>query len=168
MSFERNTPPAARGYSARGARTKGHRVVRILLVEDEPGDAHLMHLALRQSGFGPELHCVHDGRAALEWLQGHLQGRAGCFRPDLVLIDLKMPGMGGLDTLREIKAVDALRAIPVVVVTTSGLESDVHGAYALGAAGYVAKPVDMGAFVSAMATLCAYWCQLVRLPEYTA
>ncbi len=141
------------------------RTLRILLVEDEPGDAHLMQLALQQSGFAFELQCVQDGHAALAYLREPCSRGGLAQRPDLILLDIKMPGQNGLETLKDIKQMNAVRAIPVVIITTSFLDSDVVMAYRAGAAGYVTKPVDMHAFASAINTLCTYWCGLVRLPE---
>ncbi|MCF8167028.1 MAG: response regulator [Rhodoferax sp.] len=138
---------------------------QLLLVEDEPGDAGLMQFALKKSSFPIALVQVPDGRAALNFLTRQGEYRGTTIRPDLILLDLKMPGLGGLDTLEAIKRIDSLRAIPVVVVTTSGLESDVARAYQLGAAGYINKPADLNAFVAAVGVLCSYWCGLVRLPE---
>ena len=86
-------------------------------------------------------------------------------RPDLIFLDLKMPGKGGLETLEAIKQTEAVRAIPVVVITTSALASDIAAAYHLGAAGYLLKPADINTFIHDIGTLCAYWCRLVRLPE---
>ncbi len=141
------------------------RAPRILLIEDEPGDARLMQLALQKAGLPIEFHCVHDGNEALRFLTRQGTAFPDAPRPDLILLDLKMPGKGGLDTLLAIKLNDALRAIPVVVVTTSTLESDIAAAYRLGAAGYVPKTADLRTFNAAIETLCTYWCKLVRLPE---
>ena len=132
----------------------------VLLVEDEPGDTRLMQLALKKTGLNIDLHCVADGNEALVFLKSR-----AVVRPDLILLDLKMPGMGGLETLQALKQEGDWRGIPVVIVTTSGLEADVAAAYRLGAAGFVPKPADLGAFMVAVETLCQYWFRLVRLPE---
>ena len=95
--------------------------LRVLIVDDEPGDAHLMELALKKSGFPLDLSFANDGLDALVGL-GHPNDRSpGLPRPDLILLDLKMPGKGGIETLRAIKQSEHLCAIPVVVITTSAL-----------------------------------------------
>ncbi len=138
----------------------------ILLAEDEPGDTRLMQLAMRNSGFSLELHCVEDGHEALAYLRRQGERFQNALRPDLILLDLKMPGMGGLETLGAIKQIEALRGIPVVMITTSELEADVSAAYQLGAVGYVAKLADLHEFMAAMRSLVGYWFNLVRLPEH--
>ena len=142
-----------------------NRSPRILLVEDEPGDARLMRLAMRKSGFTVDLHDASDGHEALRFLQRQGEQFADAPRPDLILLDMKMPGQGGLEFLEIIKQDENLCAIPVVVVTTSALEADVFNAYRLGAAGYVLKPVDINEFVAAIHDLGQYWFKLVRLPK---
>jgi CheY-like chemotaxis protein len=139
--------------------------LRVLIVDDEPGDAHLMELALKKSGFPLDLSFANDGLDALVGL-GHQNDRSpGLPRPDLILLDLKMPGKGGLETLRAIKQSEHLCAIPVVVITTSALAADLAAAYRYGAAGYVLKPVGLDEFVAAVQTLATYWFGLVRLPK---
>jgi chemotaxis family two-component system response regulator Rcp1 len=141
------------------------RRFHILLVDDEPGDTHLLRLALTRSGLPLELHGVHDGYDALNFLKREGAAFRTAPRPDLILLDLKMPGRGGLTTLQAIKQIEAVRPIPVVVVTTSTLESDIATAYHLGAAGYLAKTADLTAFIETIGGMCAYWFRLVRLPE---
>lgn len=141
------------------------RSPRLLLVEDEPGDARLMRLAMQKNGYTVDLHDASDGHEALCFLQRQGEQFAGASRPDLILLDLKMPGQGGLEFLEVIKKDENLCAIPVVVITTSALEADVFNAYRLGAAGYVLKPVDINEFVAAIHSLGQYWFKLVRLPE---
>lgn len=141
------------------------RTPHVLLVEDEPGDAHLMKLALKKNGFQLELDCVNDGEECLDYLMRRGERFHNSRRPDLIFLDHKMPGKGGLETLCTIKGSDSLRAIPVVVVTTSALEADVAASYYFGAAGYISKPADMNEFVAAIRTLGQYWFSLVRLPE---
>ena len=140
------------------------RKLRVLIVEDEAGDANLMRLALQKSGYAIEMSFAGDGVEALKFLRRHEQGFSAAPRPDLILLDLKMPGQGGLKFLEELKRDAALRAIPAVVVTTSMLESDVLAAYGLGAAGYLPKPADVNEFMTAIKTLGRYWFGLMRLP----
>lgn len=137
---------------------------RLLLVEDEPGDARLMQLAIRKNSYA-DLHYASDGHEALCFLRRQGGQFADALRPDLILLDIKMPGQGGLEFLETIKQDEDLRAIPVVAITTSALEADVLDAYGLGAAGYILKPADINEFVDAIRDLCQYWFKLVRLPE---
>ncbi len=138
---------------------------RLLIVEDEPGDARLMQLAIVTNGFASEMSSAADGREAMRCLRREGARWAGAVRPDLILLDLKMPGQGGLEFLAAIKQDETLRAIPVVVVTTSLLEADVRRAYELGAAGYVQKPADLREFIATVRILGNYWFKLVRLPQ---
>jgi CheY-like chemotaxis protein len=124
-----------------------------------------MRMALMKTGFPLDLQCAHNGHEALAGLRGQ-GGQLPVFpRPDLILLDLKMPGKGGLEMLQAIKQNEQLRAIPVVVITTSALPADVSAAYRLGAAGYVLKAVDLNEFIASMQTLAAYWFSLVCLPK---
>ena len=138
---------------------------RLLIVEDEPGDARLMQLAIVRNGFATEMSSAADGREAMRCLRREGARWAGAVHPDLILLDLKMPGQGGLEFLAAIKQDETLRAIPVVVVTTSLLEADVRRAYELGAAGYVQKPADLREFIATVRILGDYWFKLVRLPQ---
>jgi len=140
------------------------RNLRVLIVEDEPGDERLMRLALRQGGFAVDLDTVSDGHSAQRFLRREGERFGHASRPDLILLDLKMPGQNGLDFLATIKQDERLRAIPVVVITTSSLNEDVIAAYQGGAAGYVPKSNDIHEFVAAIRKLGEYWFRLVRLP----
>lgn len=143
---------------------KTPRILRILLVEDEPSDAGLMRIALKKNDFPLELYCVEDGLLAMAWLRQSGERFRSAPRPDLILLDLKMPGKGGLETLRAIKQSNDFRAIPVVVVTTSALEVEVTAAYQLGAAGFVQKSLNFPEFIADIKMLLEYWSTLVRLP----
>lgn len=138
---------------------------RVLLMEDEPGDARLMQLAMQKNGYAADLHHASDVHEAFRFLRRQGEQFADAPRPDLILLDLKMPGQGGLEFLEAIKKDENLRAIPVVVITTSALEADVLSAYRLGAAGYVLKPADINEFIAAIHNLGQYWFKLVQLPE---
>ena len=137
----------------------------ILLAEDEPADAHLFKVALKENRIPVELHHVVDGREVLEFLLRQGPRFAAAPRPDLILLDLNMPRMDGRECLAELKRHESLRGIPVVILTTSEVERDVVASYDLGASGYITKPVDIGQFIAAIRVLGDYWSKLVRLPQ---
>lgn len=137
----------------------------ILLVEDEPSDAHLVRSALKENKVFCNLHHVADGIEALAFLRRQGEHYAAVPRPDLILLDLNMPRMNGREFLGHIKADDALKAIPVIVLTTSDVERDIVASYHLGAAGYITKPVDLEQFLAAVRQLGNYWFVLTRLPR---
>lgn len=137
----------------------------ILLVEDEPADAHLVKTALSENHILADLRQVVDGREALEYLRHQGARFANAPRPDLILLDLNMPRMDGRECLAALKRDPDLTDIPVVVLTTSDVERDVVASYTLGAAGYITKPVDVIQFMAAIRDLGVYWFALVRLPR---
>ena len=147
------------------AMVDSQRSNRMLMVEDEAGDARLLQLAIRQSGFSADIDHVWDGYEALDYLRRAGQQRQRAPRPDLIVQDLKMPRLSGLDFLALIKQDGDLRAIPVVVFSSSLLETDVRSAYELGAAGYLIKPADFQELISMVRILGEYWFTLVRLPH---
>ena len=138
---------------------------RILLVEDEPADAHLVKTALLESHMLAILEHVVDGREALEYLRRQGARFADAARPNLILLDLNMPRMDGRKCLAALKEDPALSDIPVVVLTTSEVERDVLASYTLGAAGFITKPMDVRQFITAIRDLGEYWFALVRLPQ---
>jgi len=138
-------------------------MIEILLLEDEPADAYLVRMALRESKITANLHHVIDGRAGLDFLQ-QIGTYANSPRPDLILLDLNMPRMNGYEFLIAVKENPELDSIPIIVLTTSEAESDVSRAYKLGASSYISKPVDMSKFVDTVRQLGEYWFTLVRLP----
>jgi len=142
---------------------KGIFMIEILLLEDEPADAYLVRMALRESKITANLHHVIDGRAGLDFLQ-QIGTYANSPRPDLILLDLNMPRMNGYEFLIAVKENPELDSIPIIVLTTSEAESDVSRAYKLGASSYISKPVDMSKFVDTVRQLGEYWFTLVRLP----
>ena len=133
--------------------------VDILVVEDNPRDAELILRALRKRNLANPMQVVEDGAAALDFIfcRGAHAGRSFLEPPRVILLDLKLPKVSGLEVLQEIKADARTRAIPVVVVTSSREDPDIKAAYALGANSYVVKPVDFAAFVEAMSNLGLYW-----------
>ncbi len=137
----------------------------ILLVEDEPADAHLVKAALSENHILADLQHVVDGREAFEYLHREGPRFAQAPRPNLILLDLNMPRMNGQEFLAAIKQEPGLCSIPVVILTTSEVERDVVASYKLGAAGYISKPVDVVQFMAAIGDLGDYWFDLVRLPQ---
>lgn len=131
---------------------------RILLVEDSPTDVELTREVITH-----DLDVVTDGEEALRFLRGEGE-RAGAARPDLVLLDLNLPRMSGLEVLRAMKEDPALVEIPVVVLTTSADEADVLGAYREHAASFITKPVDLEQFRKVAGEIEDYWLSVVRLP----
>jgi two-component system response regulator len=131
----------------------------ILLVEDNPSDEKLALLAFKRSGVPCEIAVARDGADALDYLfaTGNHQGRDPTIRPALILLDLKMPRIGGLEVLRRVRAAPETRLLPVVVLTASRLDEDLISAYSLGANAYLRKPVDFAEFSEATKALGAFW-----------
>jgi two-component system response regulator len=127
--------------------------VEILLVEDSPADVELAVRALRKHNLANQLHVAHDGAEALEFLFG----ATGAQVPKMVLLDLKLPKVDGLEVLRRIKGDPTTRRIPVVVMTSSREERDIVESYDLGVNSYIVKPVDFEQFVRAVSDLGLYW-----------
>ncbi len=131
--------------------------VIILLVEDDPGDQKLISKSMAAQKIANYLYTVQSGEEALEYLQRSKEGDEQCPRPDLILLDLNMPGMGGKEFLRQIKDDEDFDTIPVVILTTSDSDRDVMESYKLHAAGYVKKPVDLEGLIAAMKEVNSYW-----------
>ena len=137
--------------------------MHILLVEDNPADVGLVEEAFREGKLIYEIHVAEDGEVALRYLRR--QGKfSGAPRPDVILLDLNLPKKDGREVLEEIKQDPSLAMIPVIVLTTSDDEADVHRAYGLHANCYLTKPVDFDEFLHTMRAFENFWLQLVRLP----
>ena len=136
----------------------------ILLVEDNPNDVELTLRAFRKSKVLNEIRVVCDGVEALDYLfsAGTFAGRDPSAAPELVLLDLKLPKIDGLEVLRRMRADERTRRTPVVVLTSSGEERDIVSSYDLGANSFVRKPVDFGEFLEAAQQLGLYWLVLNR------
>ena len=139
--------------------TYSDNVVEILLVEDNPRDAELTIRALKKKNLANSLYHVEDGVEALDFLftRGKYSDRDINDGPKVVLLDLKLPRIDGLEVLTAIKADERTRAIPVVIITSSAEDPDVKKAYQLGANSYVIKPVQFDAFMEAMVRVGIYW-----------
>lgn len=141
----------------------------ILLVEDNPDDEALTIRALKKSNIRNDIVVAHDGVEALDYLfaTGMYEGRDEALMPQIILLDLKLPKIDGLEVLRRLRADDRTRLLPVIILTSSKEEQDLINGYALGANSYIRKPVDFGQFVEAIRQLGLYWLVLNETPPRT-
>ena len=140
---------------------------KILLVEDNTDDVLLTLRALQRANILNEVIVTRDGHEAYEYLtsQGQYSGKDSCDLPVVVLLDLKMPRMGGLELLERIRSLQNLKLLPVVILTSSKEDQDICESYNLGANSYIQKPVDFDQFVQAIRTLGLYWLVLNVSPH---
>lgn len=137
--------------------------VEILLVEDNPGDVELTRQGFLAGRLANRLSVAATGDEALDFL--HRRGQYhDAPRPDLILLDLNLPGTDGREVLAEVKSDASLRDIPIIVLTTSTAAEDVLGSYKLHANAYITKPVDFSQFVDAVKMIAQHWFALVKLP----
>jgi CheY-like chemotaxis protein len=137
--------------------------IDILLVEDSPSDANLTIRSFEQAKIFNELHWVEDGETAMDFL--HQRGEyIDAPRPDLIVLDLNLPGMDGREVLAELKADSYLKCIPVVVLTTSNSEDDILRSYNLNANCYITKPFDVRQFMHVVQLIGDFWLAAVKLP----
>lgn len=141
--------------------------VEILLVEDNPHDVELTLRALRKNNLRNKLHVATDGEKALDFIfaRGEHAGRNIENSPKLVILDLKLPKIEGLEVLRQIKSDERTKVIPVVVMTSSNQEKDVVESYRLGVNSYIVKPVDFEKFMKSVSELGLYWLLLNKPPR---
>ena len=141
--------------------------VEILLVEDNPTDVELTLRALKKNNLANKVQVVTDGEQALEFIfaTGSCKGRDINHKPRVILLDLKLPKVDGLQVLRKIKSDERTKNIPVVVLTSSKEEKDRIESYRLGVNSYIAKPVDFNQFTKAVSELGLYWV-LLNEPPY--
>lgn len=139
------------------------RPIRILLVEDSPSDAAMTVATLREARVANEIDVVGDGDLAMAYLR-HALPYESAPRPDLVLLDLNLPRKDGREVLAEMKEDGDLKAIPVVVLTSSAAETDIVKSYELHANSFVTKPVGLDEFLDAIRVIEEFWLALVQLP----
>jgi two-component system, response regulator len=141
--------------------------LEILLVEDDPADAEMTLRALRQKNLANRVHWVKDGAEALEFMfrSGGYAGRDPNHTPKLIMLDIKMPKVDGIEVLRQLKANPETRTVPVVVMTSSNEEQDVIESYRLGVNSYIVKPVHFDVFLDTVAKIGLYWVLTNRVPQ---
>lgn len=143
------------------------RPVTVLVAEDDPDDCLLVREAWQENRLDHDLRFVSDGEELLAYLRrtGRYAAPGGAPRPALILLDLNMPRKDGREALREIKADPDLRSIPVIALTTSEAEEDIHRIYDLGGNSFIVKPAAFDRMVDLVRVLSAYWFDLVQLAE---
>lgn len=140
------------------------RPVEVLLVEDNPGDVRLTQEAFKESRLSVRISVACDGVEAMDFL--HRRGEfVDAPKPDLILLDLNLPRKNGREVLSEIKADPELKRVPVIIMTTSKAEQDVHRAYNLNANCYIAKPVELDEFLNVVRSIEDFWLSVVTLPR---
>lgn len=164
------TAPARKANSSRAEISRAEPRASILLAEDDEDDVILTREALKECRRWDMVDRVPDGAELLDYLRrsGRYRDLAGTPLPRLVLLDLNMPRLGGIEVLREIRADPALRALPVVVMTTSNTNPDIRQAYEAGANSYVVKPANFDDLIAFVDTLIEYWFGVVELPHESA
>lgn len=138
--------------------------MEVLLVEDSPGDVRLTQEAFRDTSPPIHLHVARDGVEAMVFLK-HEGAQKNAPRPDLILLDLNLPKMDGRELLATIKGDSAIKAIPVIVLTTSGSEADILKTYRLRAKCYLTKPVDLNEFLNVVKSIDDFWLARAKLPS---
>lgn len=138
--------------------------IKVLLIEDNPGDVRLIQETLKENRLITELDIISDGEEAVNYLK-----KTGKYKnesdPDLILLDLNLPKRDGREILAEIKNDDDLRRIPVIVLTSSTAESDIYKSYDLNANCFISKPVDLNSFIDTIKSIENFWFTIVKLPR---
>ncbi|MEH1785729.1 MAG: response regulator [Nostoc sp.] len=140
------------------------RPIEVLLVEDSPSDANLTIKSFSNAQIANNLHWVEDGESAMNYLREQ-EEFTNVPRPDLILLDLNLPGMDGREVLTEIKSDPNLKSIPVVIITTSIDEQDILRSYNLSANCYVTKPIDVYQFIQVVQMIKDFWLIAATLPQ---
>jgi two-component system response regulator len=142
--------------------------VEILLIEDNPNDVELTLDALKQNNLANHIQVLRDGAEAIDFIfcEGAYSNRKISHQPKLILLDMKLPKVNGLEVLAKIRSDPRTRMIPVVILTTSGEERDMVDSYQLGVNSYITKPVDFEQFNEAVRYIGFYWLLLNKLPEF--
>jgi two-component system response regulator len=140
--------------------------IEMLLIEDNPDEAELTIRSLRKNNLANHLIHIDDGEKALDFIfsQGEYSNNTELMRPKLILLDLNLPKVDGLEILKRVKSDDRTKTIPVVVLTSSKEERDIVESYKLGVNGYIVKPVDFNSFTKAVADIGMYWLILNEPP----
>jgi len=141
--------------------------IEIVLVEDNPGDAELAIRALKKQNFANKLIHLQDGAEAMDFIfgTGEYEGRNVGNTPKVILLDLKMPKVSGIEFLMKIKSDPRTKSIPVVILTSSAQDPDIERCYELGANSYIVKPVEFDNFAKTVADLGMYWVVMNRIPH---
>jgi two-component system response regulator len=144
---------------------KEHEAVEILLVEDSDADAEMIVRSLRKGNLVNQVFRVRDGVEALEFIfrEGEYKERRGG-NPKLILLDVKMPRLGGIDVLRKLKSEESTKVIPIVMLTSSAEDRDIQESYHLGVNSYLVKPVNFSEFTNVVAQVGLYWAVMNRMP----
>ncbi len=137
----------------------------ILLVEDNPADIRLTQEALKGLQLEHRLQVAEDGMAALAYLSSVFSGQSGT-RPDIILLDLNLPLLSGLEVLAAIKSSDDMKSIPVIIMSSSASDADVLAAYRLNANCYTKKPMEIDRFFEVMQSIRNFWLETVLLPDF--
>lgn len=140
------------------------QAIEILLVEDNLGDARLIMETLKDGKIHNRLHLAKDGAKGLEYLHACLEP-GGPELPELILMDLNLPGMDGWELLQAVKSHPGLKLIPVIILTSSESQQDIRRSYELSANCYLTKPVELAAFMKVVLSVENFWCSIVKLPK---
>ncbi len=142
-----------------------NELMRILLAEDDDNDIRITRRAIQKAGLSAVLDTACDGQEALDYLR-HENSFISTTRPDLVLLDINLPRINGVNVLRQIKQTPELKTIPVLMLTTSARQEDVNAAYSHGANGFICKPLRFAEFVDVIRNMSLYWGHLAVIPEH--
>ncbi len=140
--------------------------VDILLVEDNPNDVELTLLALKENNLANYVHVVRDGEEALEFIfsTGRYKDRVDCVNPKVILLDLKLPKVDGIEVLQKVRSDEKTKYIPIVILTSSKQERDIVETYKLGVNSYIVKPVKFEDFIKIVRDLGLYWLVINQAP----